>query len=155
MWYGTFLWNSMGNTKNIQWFCVFSGHDLEVAMATLTCPYCIELVTCSLLWYIRMPNWSRWRVMVPHHYSECDILFAFSSKAVCSSSHYIPCSRVLCCNVGIFCVVLDTTDSWVSTLHLVSFILAVPWSLTSAGAVSTASWRHSAELPLVLEHLFT
>ena len=40
------------------------------------------------------------------------------------------------------------------TLHLISVILAVPWSPTSVGTVRTASWRHSAELPHVLEYLF-
>jgi len=47
---------------------VLSGRDFEVAMATLTCPYRNELVTCSILWYIRMPNWSRRRVIAPCHY---------------------------------------------------------------------------------------
>jgi len=34
-----------------------------------TRPYWNELVTCSILWYIRMPNWSRWSVIAPCHYS--------------------------------------------------------------------------------------
>jgi len=44
-----------------------------------TRPYWNELVTCPILWYILMPNWSRWRVISPRHYYEPDLLCAFIS----------------------------------------------------------------------------
>jgi hypothetical protein len=57
--------------------------------------------------------------------------------------------HVLCCNDGIFCFILGTANSRVSTLHLVSGIFPLPRSPTSVGTVRTANWRHSAEHPRV------
>jgi hypothetical protein len=60
--------------------------------------------------------------------------------------HYNQSLCVLGCNEGIFCVVLDTSVSQVSTLHLASGVLAVSRSPTPVGTVRTASRRHCVEL---------
>jgi len=144
MWAGSFIWNRMGITKYIQWFFVLSRRDLEITMATS--PYWRELVMCSILWYIRMPNRSRlWHHVMPY----------FAHLVHRQSLAPATITRLFFLVMKALSLSLQTSPNHeFCTLHLVSGILAVPWSPTSVGIVRTASWRHSAGLPRVLEYLF-
>jgi len=150
MWDGSSLWNSMGHTKYIL-ILVLSRRDLEFAMATR--PYWNEMVTCPILWYIRIPNWSRWR-----GYGTTPSLLTRTCFA-----HFVHRQALAPATITqLFFVVMKASsllfqtppNSRVSILHVASVILAIPRSPICVGTAVTASWIHSAELPCVLEYLF-
>ena len=79
----------------------------------------MRVVMYSILWFIRMPSWTRWKVMTPRHDSEvASFIHSVHRKPV------IPFT-IIHLNIVVFVkmafsVILDTVSSWVSTLHLFS-----------------------------------